>query len=358
MITIIFPYRNREPERIKKSLDSLAGQTNKNFKVIFIDYGSYLDVAIQIKDLVSNYLFVDYIYNFSEFQPWSRSKAINIGLRKVVTEYVFTADVDIIFRPDFIEKLHEIKTPAEAYYFKVGFLNEKEAKLNKKFCDYIIEFNSGIGAQGLSLFPLKAIKEVNGFDEFLHFWGAEDIDIHDRIKRAGFKSTFYDTENLLLHQWHKSYRSSETNSLTRELQLANIIKLNHYHTMQNDKKEKSVVNNIFWGSEVSMSDFYQLENHNEEIVLLNKIETITHFLYCELLEIKYRILAVRIIEDNFEKSLKYKVKKLLGKKVPQYYTLKEINDMLLLHIISFCHQYPYIYKVSDDLKSIIFRIKK
>ena len=49
---------------------------------------------------------------------------------------------------------------------------------------------------------------------------------------------------------------------------------------------------------------------------------------------------------------------LLGKKVPKFYSLKEINDALLIHLVSFFHQYPYTYKVSDDLKNIEFKIKK
>ncbi|HEU4497104.1 MAG TPA: glycosyltransferase [Flavobacterium sp.] len=358
MIAIIFPYRNREPRRVKRSLDSLAAQTNKQFEVFFVDYGSNSEAASQIRPLVSSYPFASYTYSYTEFQPWSRSKAINIGLKKVAAEYVFTADIDIIFSPDFIEKLHEIKEPSQAYYFKVGFLNEREARSDKKFSEYLIQFASSVGAQGLSLFPKEAVDRVNGFDEFLHFWGAEDIDIHDRIKKAGFKSSFYSQEILLLHQWHKTYRISETSTLTRELQLSNIVRLNQYHIAQNGKNGCIKANALSWGSEMPVSDFHQLNTYPVELVLVNKIEVITHFLYCELPKAENKITSVRIVEDAFRKTLKYKVKKLLGKKVPQYYTLKEINDLLLLHIVSFYHEKPYCYSISADLKSIAFKIKK
>jgi len=78
MLTILYPYRNREAERVKRSLDSLTAQSSSNFRVLLVDYGSNIDSASAIKELVSRYSFVTYIYNYSEFQPWSRAKAINI----------------------------------------------------------------------------------------------------------------------------------------------------------------------------------------------------------------------------------------------------------------------------------------
>ena len=57
MITIIYPYRNRELERIKHSLDSFARQNNLDFKVIFVDYGSKKDNAVNIKPEVEKYTF-------------------------------------------------------------------------------------------------------------------------------------------------------------------------------------------------------------------------------------------------------------------------------------------------------------
>ncbi len=358
MLTIIYPYRNRDAERVKRSLNSLKKQSNTNFKVLFVDYGSNFHIAKEIKELIANYNFADYIYNFSERQPWSRAKAINIGLKNVKTDFVFTADVDMIFSPDFVSKLHQLKNPFKAYYFKVGFLNKNESKSDKRFEDYQIDFTSGVGAQGLSLFYLKSLEEIQGYDEFLHFWGAEDIDTHERLIRTGIESIFYDNQILLLHQWHKSYRKSETDALSIDLQLKGVVKLNHQHLLINQKNKVAKVNNESWGNLVQESDFNELEKCNNQIILNNKVEVINHFLFIELPKFKDEVLSFQFIEDAFQNSTKYKVKKLLGKNVPQYYSLKEINDMLLLHIISFYHICPYSYKISQDLKSITFKIKK
>lgn len=358
MLTILYPYRNRETERVKRSLDSLNEQTNSQFKVLFVDYGSDLISATAIRELISQYKFASYIYSFSEFQPWSRAKALNIGLKNVTTDYVFTADVDMIFSSNFVSKLQELKNPLKTYYFKVGFLNEKESGLNKKFEDYTIDFSTGVGAQGLSFFYLKSVEEIRGYDEFLHFWGAEDIDIHERLMRTGIESIFYNDEILLLHQWHKSYRKSETENLSTDLQLKGIVKLNHQHLKYNQQNKITKVNTKNWGNLISEAEFNELEKADNQIILNNKEEVIDHFLFVELSQSKEKIVFMKFVEDPFQHSLKYKIKQLLGKNVPKYYSLKEINDKLLLHIISFYNTCPYSYKIDKDLKGITFKIKK
>jgi len=264
----------------------------------------------------------------------------------------------MIFSPNFIARLQELKNPAKCYYFKVGFLNEQESKAIKAFDKYSIDSSSGVGAQGLSLFSIDHVRNINGYDEFLHFWGAEDIDIHNRLERTGIESVFYNQEVLMLHQWHKSYRREEKKDLTQDLQLTNIVQINHRQLLVNNQNEKTKINNEKWGNGISASDFNELKENQEEKILPNKIEVVTHFLFCELPNFSNGIINIRFEKDDFQGSIKYKIKKLLGKSVPKYYTLKEINDMLLLHIISFYHTSLYSYEISDDLKSISFKIKK
>ncbi|MGE8339822.1 MAG: glycosyltransferase family 2 protein [Flavobacterium sp.] len=358
MITIIYPYKDREFERVKRSLDSLTEQTNSNFEVLLVDYGSDLTYAPIIKELISNYKFAKYLYNYSRFQPWSRAKAINIGLKNVTAEYVFTADVDMIFSPNFVSRLHELKNPFKTYYFKVGFLNKKESKADKKFEDFEIDFSSEVGAQGLSLFYLRSLKAVTGYDEFLHFWGAEDIDVHNRLEKNGTESIFYSEEILMLHQWHTSYRKAEKTVLTKDLQLIDVVRINYQKLLGNTQSKRVEVNNVDWGIGILENDFEDLKNNKEERLMLNKKEIITHFLFCELPNFKNGILNIRFVKDPFQNTSKYKTKNFLGKKVPKYYTLKEINDLLLLHTISFYHTLPYSLEVDDDLNSIAFKIKK
>ncbi|WP_269237474.1 glycosyltransferase family 2 protein [Flavobacterium flavigenum] len=359
MITILYAYRNRDSNRIKRSLDSLVWQTKQNFNVIFVDYGSKKEIASEIKELVDDYSFCNYHYLFTQFQPWNKSKAFNYVLKNLDSDYCFTADVDMVFHPEFTSVLEEKCKPTKATYFQVGYMSDDENKKEvTNYDNYTVKFLSTSDSTGMTLFPVERLKSIHGFDEFFHFWGAEDTEIHSRIKKTGCELEFYNQKVLMLHQWHKNYRSRETVELNTELQLSRIVEINHRHLVHNSENEIVDVNSEGWGEIISDSEFNELEECGTVLILNNKVEVIEHFLFVELPRFKGGILSVCFIEDDFKTSLKYKFKKKLGKKVPKYYSLKEINDKLLLHIISFYHQFPYTYKVSNDLKSISFKIKK
>ena len=129
-LTLLFTYRNRDLERVKIAMDSLDAQNDSNFTVLFIDYGSSLAHSKALQDLLSNYSFVTYFYSYHIDQPWSRAKAVNIGIQLVTTPYVFVSDIDMIFKPNFIEIVQQLKDPMVSVYFKVGFLNQIESKKN------------------------------------------------------------------------------------------------------------------------------------------------------------------------------------------------------------------------------------
>jgi N-terminal domain of galactosyltransferase len=362
-ITIVFPFRNRDTLRVKKALNSLAYQSEKKFRVLFIDYGSKTEIAQEVSTIIKKYDFVEYHYLFTQYQPWNKSKALNYALRQTHTPYFFVADIDMIFRHDFVQKAIQLskEDTSNNVYFKVGFLSASETKLEKQFQDYQINFESNSEATGLTLFSTSELKSCGGFDEFYHFWGAEDTDIHVRLQNAGYSVVFYDNEILLLHQWHSSYRSLERKDLTQDLQLSGVVQLNHQHLINAIHSKKTMINCLDQGKITTLEDIQKLKEDNEDnkiMVLTNKKEQIDHFLFVELPSFKNVILNVTLVEDPFQNSLKYRLKKLMAKKVPKYYTLKEINDLFLLHIISFYRNNNYIYKVSDDLKSIEFKIQK
>ena len=358
MITILYPYRDRELSRIKRSLDSLSEQSNKNFNVLFVDYGSEPELSKSVKELLSSYDFVKHIYSYHCNQPWSRAKAINIGLKQVETEYVFVSDIDMIFKRNFIEIVQQLKDPMVSVYFKVGFLSQLESKKNQTFEDYEISFFSKPSAQGLSLFPVEALKKVRGFDEFFHFWGAEDEDVHHRLAQAGYQISFYEEEILMLHRWHRTFRSLERDTLTKELQIKAISKLNEQYFFKNRDKKLVVVNSEIWGKSISKETYETLMNVRINSVILNNKEYIHHFLFIELPRLKDGIISVEFRASPNNNGLKYFLKKKMGKSVPSCYNLKEINDLLLLHLVSFYSNSIYSYTISDDLDSIQLRLKK
>lgn len=355
MITILYPYRNRELERIKNSLDSLVHQSNMDFKVVFVDYGSAFEISENVKQLLSTYKFVEYIYSYHLYQPWSRSKAINVGLRYVETEYVFIADIDIIFHQDFINKLKILKTPKTNYYFQVGYLSQKESSLKKEFNDYRIVTKSIPEGKGLSFFKLESLLAVNGFDEFFHFWGAEDQDIHERLKKYGDIEFFYDQEILLLHQWHPTFESLKKDNLTLEPLLSNAFGLNKQKLRFNRDSNLIKVNDDSWGRIFTESTYQNLAFDNEFKEIINKKNNFEYFINIVLSSSRQKIM-VRFVTDNYQKSLKHKIKKRLGIDKNEYYSLKYINDTILLQIILHYNDCPYTIKINAN--SIDFVILK
>ena len=357
MLSIIYPYRNREIKAFKNSLESLKRQTCYDFKVYVADYGSDIDRAREVKLLCEHYPFLDYEYFPARFQPWNKSRALNALIKQLKTDFCFVADMDMIFHPQFIEKALSLQEKDKTVYFQVGFLKPNKNVQKGKFEDFKHYQKSTPEATGLSMFPVTVLKELRGFDEFYHFWGAEDTDMHARIKNAGYQVEFYAKKVLLLHQWHPSYRSKNQDSLTQELRLSGIVKLNHEHLKNAIKNKIAVANHGKWGECITESDVRELENEPVNLILNNRKEAVDHFLYVQLPLTSGTVLKANIIEDVFQNSAKYRIKKALGKKVPQYYSLKEINDTILLHLISFYRDVPYSFKISKELDQIEVAVK-
>jgi GT2 family glycosyltransferase len=211
-LEIIYCYRDRDQDRIKNSLESLAAQTNKHFRVLFIDYGSNDQSAAKTKQLCDEYSFCHYVYIDTEGKMWNRSEALNFGIRLSTAQYVFTSDIDLIFREDFIAHLCNNLDQNEVIFFPVGYLSEKETAQagKKKFRAHSFEKSTNV-ALGMVLFPKAAPEKINGYNSFYSIWGQEDNDLKERLDKAGYK-TSYCHEVLMLHQHHPP-SSTDKNSV-------------------------------------------------------------------------------------------------------------------------------------------------
>ena len=357
MLSILYPYRNRDSKRLQRSFDSLSNQSNKHFQVYFIDYGSSPDLAAEVKILCKNYPFINYQFYPMQFQPWNKSRALNSVIKSLKTDFCFVADVDVIFHPRFVETASNLMKTQRTTYFQVGYLDASESQKDLQFHEFSNYRLSNDEATGLSMFPVRQLQQLRGFDEFYHFWGAEDTDMHIRLKNAGYEVKFYDDELLLLHQWHSSYQNRERAVLTSELQMAGILPLNHQHLKNTMKNGVKKVNNECWGAKLSKDEFDQLEEAELYMEVSNEKRQVEDVLFGQLPGFRNRIIKIRFVTDPFEKTMKFKAKRLLGKKAPEYYTLKEVNDKVLLHLISFYRDMPYSVKVNNDNREIEIAVK-
>lgn len=353
MITLVFTYRNRDLNLVNNCLNSLAHQTNTEFDVKFVNYGSTVNFTTNLNQLLSNYSFVELI-DVAEVnqQLWNKSRAINIALKQCNSPYFFVADVDMIFKENFIEKLHQYKNEQEIHYFQVGFLSEEESKKTIDFLDYKINFLSTEAATGMTLYPTSLLKKINGYNEYYHGWGAEDTDVHVRMAKLNHPVIFHHEELLILHQWHaKNYRSKSS----KEPFHSQLEKINHYYLAQTKKDETTQTNLKFdWGKVPEISSYKSLESPQNNVVLSNEVNEIDAFL--SSLNEKKGVFQINIERRDKQQSTRNRIKNVLKKQKKKYYALGEINDKLLLLIVSNFRNQPYQYVFSQVEEKITLKI--
>lgn len=353
MITIVFTYRNRAISLVKNCIDSLANQTNKEFEVVVVNYGSNQSYTQQLLDLLQHYSFIQLINcEMVSQQLWNKSRAINIALKQCNTPYFFVADMDMIFKTNFIEKLYHYKNEREVHYFQVGFLSEEESKKTIDFSDYKVNFLSTEAATGMTLYPTNLLQEINGYNEFYHGWGAEDTDVHVRIAKLKLPVIFHQEELLILHQWHaKNYRSKSS----KEPFHSQLEKINHYYLTQTKKDNTTQANLKFdWGKIPEILFYDSLENPDNIVNLSNEVNDIEAFL--SSLNEKKGVFQINIERSDKQQSTRNRIKNALKKHKKKYYPMDEINDKLLLLIVSNFRNQPYQYVFSQIDETIALKI--
>ena len=203
-LSLVFGFKNRDSERVRRCLNSLSNQDLDRFEVIFVDYGSDPSCRAEIEPLVRSYQFAHYVYCETRGWPWNRAHALNIGIRLSQAELVMTSDIDLIFSEFSLRKMvdgYDGKTTLHAgcYYLPQDFKCWDSLAANKP--KYGKPNTDALGL--LLLLPKDIYVRLGGFDEFYRFWGREDADLERRLNTIGFETRFLAIEEFpLYHQWH------------------------------------------------------------------------------------------------------------------------------------------------------------
>lgn len=354
MTTIILTYRNRELSILNKCLNSLNSQTNQEFEVVLVNYGSFKDFEIELNSLAEDFDFLNIIHCNTQYELWCKSRAINIALNQTKTPYVFIGDIDMLFHPEFMDRLEKLKKDFDTTYFQVGFLSQEESALNKRFKEFTINFKSTEGATGMTFFKTEDLLSINGYDEFYNGWGSEDTDVHVRLKNKGIKVKFYCDEILLLHQWHpKQYRTKDSlEPFHSHLEQINL------EYLKFNESEKTIDSNLKFDYGVYCNDDYEkLNDPDKEYLLTNQTAQIKAFINGVLLSNSNLVIKLKIVQDNNYMSIKQLAKGVLGKKTISFLDLDDLNNLLLETIIFNLRNCPYRYKFNQQTKTINLTIK-
>jgi len=327
MLTIVLPNRNRKIKTVKNTLDSLLDQWVDGLRVIIVDYGSTDDYQKSLKKLVNELGKVKLIVCPSQQQLWNKSRAINIALKQCSTDFFMVADMDMIFHPNFLAQVIPTLQKEQTIYFPVGILTQQESEKELPFEEYEVKFITNEEATGITIFPTQQLKALNGFDEFYHGWGSEDTDAHIRLRNSGQEVQFKKNKLYFLHQWHpKSYRSKDSKApYCSILEQVNSKYLNLTKTL--NRKIANTDNE--WG----VLPTAVIEQNTDLLIKVTNLKGDVLALIRQLHQFEHGSrLRIEITHHSEDKALKNSIKKLVGKKTFSFYSLDQINDMLLFEL--------------------------
>lgn len=353
MLTIVLTYRNRDLTIVKRCLDSLSRQCDIDFEVFLVDYGSDNDYKIQFQILSEKYSFVNHQYVDTCGQLWNKSRAINIALKQCTSQLFCVADIDLLFHPEFVKKSIELYNQFGILYFQTGFLDQLTTQKWDKFMEAEVAFVSESEVTGITVYETEVLKSINGYDEFYHGWGAEDTDVHLRLKNGGYNVYFYQEEILVKHQWHpKAYRSKNSSAPFH----TTLEKINHaYMLMQNSNKVTVANSGCEWGilpleTQVNALNYPEYSFHLTTVK--DKFDAFLMGIFPSL----NQSTKVIIKEDIMVSEFKNKIKKILKKKYIAIYTIEEANNLLLGRLISDYRLSSYNYHIDWSKKEITLTI--
>jgi GT2 family glycosyltransferase len=210
--SFIVPYRNREPDRVGRCLASLQAQTNRDFEVIFSDYGSELGRQAEIAALCAQFERVHYQYYPTRGRFWSRAQALNLGIARATGQHLVMVDIDLIYSPLFVEKLAELTQPGsflhyQCYYMPEDFRDYARLEFDRTYPHPTSTFG---GSGGLVVLPRAALAQVGLYNEYFRVWGMEDMEMLTRLKRANYQPIRVPVATVAnFHQWHPGSRQRD-----------------------------------------------------------------------------------------------------------------------------------------------------
>ena len=353
MITLVLTNRERDLRLVKNSLQSLHNQTCSDYVLFLVDYGSSQVYKSELKNVLKSYPQVKYIECPVEGQLWNKCRAINIVLKQTKTRYFLVGDIDLVYSSVFIQEAKRLARMDEVHYFQYGFLSREESSKNKDFESYHVHFKGTEEVTGTTLFPTSILKSVNGYDEFYHGWGAEDTDVHNRLKNFGLNVFFYDEEILVKHQWHpKVYRSKRSKYPFH----SNLEQINHAYMLFSLQSKITIVNqNLEWGVLPKMNQNKILNSPNH-FISIKPIPSKINSVIAQITNFNNQVIDISVSDFSSLDKMKNTVQKFMGRKYKSIYKLEKVNNMLLEAIIKQFRNAPYFYIFNREKKFIQLRI--
>ncbi|WP_430391878.1 glycosyltransferase family 2 protein [Dyella sp. 20L07] len=222
------------PAALERLLEGLARQTELPYEVIVADDGSGPDTTALIARMAASFP-VPLRHQWQEDRGFRAARARNRGIAASRGDYVILVDGDMLVHPRFIAD--HLMLAERGYFLQGGRLKatqEESARLlaggKPVFSPWVqADFDEFDGTRRLYAFrqPLLArwkarsrnggrvmscnmsfwrddLMRVNGFDERMEGYGAEDRELAARLENTGLRRRALKWAALAVHLWHNS----------------------------------------------------------------------------------------------------------------------------------------------------------
>lgn len=213
MISVVIPLYNKE-HSIRATIDSVLGQTCKDFEVVVVDDGSTDDSASVVKECAR----FDSRVRLIEKGNGGVSSARNEGIRQAKYELIAFLDADDVWEPDYLETLWKLycdfpnagiwglgwgwmKNGNRSYPSFPGMENDSRGMVSSVWEKGLIYWTSSSSSSSKTL-----LMEIGMFDERISHGEDTDVWIKLLMQRGGaFHNTpkaFYqlDAENRAMNR--------------------------------------------------------------------------------------------------------------------------------------------------------------
>ena len=204
-ISVVICFRDWPVEHLRRSITSMLASQSPPAEIVLSDYGSS-DPERSLQFI--RFETVRRVYTANP-GPWSRSRALNVGVHAATSDFIVTTDADILFAPATIGAAYRelLKNPDALYLIQCRDLPEDLPRhhLDQLEWDRIesaarLRPRSGMG--GFAAFARSRYLAVGGYDERMIVYGSEDIDFAKRMRSNGAPLVWIDSSARIYHQWH------------------------------------------------------------------------------------------------------------------------------------------------------------
>ncbi|MEE1650727.1 glycosyltransferase [Brachybacterium sp. J144] len=218
-VSVIIGFKDWGLERLELSVrsihDSLSGIDHE---VIISDYGSEDadSIAASAERVGARHEIVE------TNGEWSRSRALNAGVRASRGEIILATDADMLFTPRSLSRVVEQiqQQPQEIVILQcrdlpIGYSHEVVSREGfdwERFAS-IGQIRPRWGMGGLVAITRENWERLRGWDERMHTYGGEDVDLGKRAQAFGSRINWLDEPGMgMFHIWHPSSGASAARS--------------------------------------------------------------------------------------------------------------------------------------------------